>query len=226
VNPNIMDVKLGTRQHRDTETEEKQKRKAARCKDSTSASLGLRIHGISMYSIGERKMVLRDKYWGRVLDDSGVFRALREFIDAPVADPSYVVSKIVSRLELITDCVEAVNWRFYGSSILIVFDSQVEQPAVHVRLIDFGSCDMNSTNSLPGYDEGFVFGLKTLMEGFQRGLRDIGLTRGIDLDLKQEFATNSGDDAKTDDSQTIETLNTSTLTTVKSMLSVEEAKAE
>ena len=170
VNPNIMDVKVGTRQHRDTETEAKQKRKELRCKESTSATLGLRIHGVSMYSNSLRKMVLRDKYWGRSLDDAGVFKAFQEFIDCAVADPRYVVDRIVQRLGQISECIRGVTWRFWGSSILIVFDSQVEQPVVHVRLIDLGSCDMNTEGKYQGADDGFIFGLANLMRGFQKAL--------------------------------------------------------
>jgi inositol-hexakisphosphate kinase len=171
-NPNVMDCKVGTRQHRDNETEAKQKRKEERCKQSTSASLGLRIHGISMYSPMERKMVLRDKYWGRSLDDSGVFTALREFIHTGTANPSHIVSSIVSRLELFISAVKNVTWRFYGSSILIVFNSQEEFPQVQVRMIDFGSCDMNTEGKYSGYDAGFVFGLENLIVGFNKAIEE------------------------------------------------------
>jgi len=170
VNPNIMDVKVGTRQHRDTETEAKQKRKVDRCKESTSATLGLRIHGISRYSPGQRKMGLHDKYWGRSLDDAGVFQALKSFVHTEVASPVHVVESIVSRLEFISSCVQNVTWRFWGSSILIVFDPNVEFPRVEVCLIDFGSCDMNAEKKYTGYDDGFVFGLSKLKEGFQKAI--------------------------------------------------------
>jgi hypothetical protein len=165
-----MDVKIGNRQHRDNETEDKKIRKVERCKASTSAELGLRIHGISMYSKRERKMVLRDKYWGRELSSEGVNEIFREFVDCAVADAHYIVDCIVKRLELIVQCVQDVTWRFYGSSILIVFDSNVEHPLVQVKLIDFGSCDMNTEKKYAGYDEGFAFGLMNLIVQFKKSV--------------------------------------------------------
>lgn len=179
LNPNIMDVKVGTRQHRDTETEEKKARKEARCVASTSASHGLRVHGITMFPRNKfGKMVRIDKYEGRKLQVNGLFDSLKDFVDAPTADPRLVVARVVARLETIRECVKGVTWRFYGSSILIVFDSKVKDPVVHVRLIDMGSCDMNPQGT--SYDEGLVLGLTNLIRGFREGLLRIGSEKGED----------------------------------------------
>ena len=41
--PCILDIKMGTRQHADDDDSEKIARKIAKCKKTTSASLGMRI---------------------------------------------------------------------------------------------------------------------------------------------------------------------------------------
>lgn len=170
--PNIMDVKVGTRQHKDTETAAKQERKAKRCNESTSATLGVRIHGISQHDARGKKMILRDKYWGRALDDEGVWQALQGFVRGQGQE---LILRIISKLEQILDAVSNVSWRFWGSSILFVCDGSAhpKQPAaLGVVLIDFGSADMNEKGEVlgTGCDPGFVFGIKNLILGFQKAL--------------------------------------------------------
>ncbi|KAH9255586.1 hypothetical protein BASA81_006416 [Batrachochytrium salamandrivorans] len=159
-------------QHKDTETAAKQERKAKRCNESTSATLGIRIHGISQHDGKGKQMILRDKYWGRALNDQGVWDALQDFVKG---QGRVLVGQIITKLHAIMKAVEGVSWRFWGSSILFVCDgsAQPKQPAsLGVALIDFGSADMNEKNEVlgAGPDQGFLFGVKNLIVGFEKAL--------------------------------------------------------
>ena len=48
-NPSVLDLKLGTRTYADWATEAKKAKMRARCKDSTSGELGLRVGGMQVY---------------------------------------------------------------------------------------------------------------------------------------------------------------------------------
>lgn len=117
-------------------------------------------------------MILRDKYWGRALNDDGVWEALQGFVKGQGRS---LVAQIIAKLHAIMKAVEGVSWRFWGSSILFVCDGSAKpkQPAyLGVALIDFGSADMNEKSEVlgAGPDQGFLFGVKSLIVGFEKAL--------------------------------------------------------
>ena len=46
--PCILDLKMGTRQHGDDDDEGKRELKMRRCEETTSMSLGIRLHGMQV----------------------------------------------------------------------------------------------------------------------------------------------------------------------------------
>jgi probable phosphoglycerate mutase len=159
--PHILDLKIGTRQHGRFDSPEKQQRKQERCDSTTSATMGLRLAGMQKWSSHEKRFVLKDKYWGRVLKDQELEQTLIDFVNddsskahdvdndtrrpvllggddsngaascSDVSDNVYVptprvavVKEIIAQLEAMMAALLTTRWRFFGSSILIVFDSE------------------------------------------------------------------------------------------------------
>ena len=178
--PHILDLKMGTQQHSPHESAAKQKRKSSRCAATTSASCGMRISGIQLYSKAAKRNMLKDKYWGRSLSVLGLTRALQEFM----SDGDRLRIEIVeSLLQKITKLIEAVSktpMRFYGSSLLVIYDGHTSKVAssssssaentkpgvrdivdsLQVKLIDFAQFMEAKEDSGP--DTGLLFGLRSL----------------------------------------------------------------
>jgi hypothetical protein len=125
--PCILDIKIGTRQHSDTESPAKIARKTARCLNSTSNSLGLRICGMQVYHPDQGQYTFRDKYWGRALTPITFKQALRDyFFDGK----KILLDKIIAmmqRLELFQRAVStdgSNRWRFYSASLLLLYEGE------------------------------------------------------------------------------------------------------
>ena len=122
--PCILDLKVGTRQHSDTEPPSKIASKTARCLHTTSHSLGLRLCGMQVYHPAEGMYAFRDKYWGRGLDVDGFKRAMRDYFWDGERLVEEVVRAFVARMEKMRKAV--VLWtkgrRFYSSSLLLVYE--------------------------------------------------------------------------------------------------------
>ena len=139
--PHVLDLKMGFRQHSDDESAEKIARKTDRVKSSTSASLGARLLGLQTYDRERHRFALKDKYYGRTLSEDGLQQCLGEF----VAGYGGVATSVAEQVAQLREAVKLTTWRFWGSSVLVVFDAESHEAAlktVTVRLIDFGTCQM------------------------------------------------------------------------------------
>lgn len=85
-----------------------------------------------------------------------------------------VIPEIISRLNTLKTVVERLDsWRFYSSSLLIIYEGKKEtvKSKVDVRMIDFA----HTTNGAyvedevlhVGPDRGYLFGLTNLIEVFK-----------------------------------------------------------
>ena len=136
--PNVMDLKLGTRQHSDGDSPDKIARKILRCAETTSGVMGVRISGVqcvwsataapasassassasapSTSSLETSQFMRRKgKYWGRLLAPDGVRAALRDFVVDPVTGALRiaVVRRLLVELEELAAALRQV--RFYFS---------------------------------------------------------------------------------------------------------------
>ena len=122
--PCILDLKVGTRQHSDTEPPSKIASKTARCLHTTSHSLGLRLCGMQVYHPAEDMYQVRDKYWGRGLDAEGFGRAMRDYFYDGERVVAEMVRAFIARMEKMRRAV--LMWtkgrRFYSSSLLLVYE--------------------------------------------------------------------------------------------------------
>uniref|UniRef100_A0A0G4FCR6 Kinase n=1 Tax=Chromera velia CCMP2878 TaxID=1169474 RepID=A0A0G4FCR6_9ALVE len=165
--PCVLDIKMGRRQRKLNASPEKEERQRAKSHSTTSYALGFRLCGCQVYNRRNDMLCYRDKYWGRKLTAERVTEAIHQWFYNGVSCHLDLIAVLVEKLETLMKCLnELRHWRFWSSSLLIVYDGGINDieeklQSVDVRMIDFANTIFLPDNPSP--DEDYLFGLKNLL---------------------------------------------------------------
>jgi len=192
--PVVLDVKVGTRLWYPLDTEDKIGRHVRKAKNTTTQSLGLRLHGLQIYRADEDRFEHWDKHWGRSLSSDSFEKAVFLFINSSHSRLRYpIASALLKHLLLLRRCVESLeSYRFPGCSLLLIFDGaawerlddqnvnedNVEDLTrwlnvdnlVSIKMVDFAKATYSGflhDKIHVGPDQGYLYGLNNLIHIIQ-----------------------------------------------------------
>jgi len=168
--PCVLDIKLGTRQYGDDSSAEKRAKAIKRCASTTSAELGLRVSGMQVWRASDSQPVLWGKDYGKSLTTATFDDVFHNFFDCDKGASRIAVMKaILTRVKSLHSTLKSIDtFRFFSSSLLLIYDGIPNENRIDVRLVDFARVRLpvadGSADYPSGPDEGALLGLSNLAE--------------------------------------------------------------
>jgi len=160
--PCILDIKMGTSSVGEDATPEKREAMSKKDKATTTCTLGLRITAMKVYQLDQEKYLSRDKDWGKNVTDSNFKDSLATFFHNGKDTRYELIAKYVEKLKPIQEWINSqLKVRIYSSSLLFIYDGDPSNNDIELKMIDFAHVHEVKDN---GKDEGYILGMKNLLE--------------------------------------------------------------
>lgn len=122
-------------------------------------------HTLQKYNTDVGKYETLGKLDGQRFTDQELITTLVHFFDNGLHHRTDLMSLLLPKLQRLYDCVaEQPSYRFYSSSLLIIYDGGKLLEEVDVRMIDFAHTVQSRSASGP--DEGYLQGVQSLIDIF------------------------------------------------------------
>jgi hypothetical protein len=149
--PCVLDLKMGTRQYGIDANEKKRRSQQRKCKMTTSRELGVRVCGMQVWNAEQLQYVFEDKYYGRDLKAGPEFQAAltRFFFDGHgyISAMRYI-PVILEKLASLEGMIRSLpGYRFYASSLLILYDRGEEDTQPTARRLSRASSESSATRA-------------------------------------------------------------------------------
>eukprot|EP01123_Difflugia_compressa_P012182 TRINITY_DN5119_c0_g1_i1.p1 TRINITY_DN5119_c0_g1~~TRINITY_DN5119_c0_g1_i1.p1 ORF type:complete len:444 (-),score=67.81 TRINITY_DN5119_c0_g1_i1:36-1292(-) len=161
--PCIMDLKMARNTWEPTAPAKKKVEQSTLDRISTSGELGFRICGMRAWQIKKKEYIIRDKPWGMYIKSTQMEAALRSFFHNGIQFRDDLVMEVLPQLYDILEWFKVQRiFRFYGSSILFVYDgANVDKPVIKAKMVDFAHTVRIRDG---GKDDSYKYGLVTLID--------------------------------------------------------------
>ncbi|KAF2362485.1 Inositol polyphosphate kinase [Trinorchestia longiramus] len=136
--PNVLDLKMGTRQYGDDAPESKRRSQTRKAQHTTTPRLGVRLAGMQVYDRDAKSYVCKNKYVGRELSEDGFQQTLRHFLHNGRRFRTDIVDQIIAKL---TDLRKVVGSLDSFSSL----DSIAKKPSPAIQAT---TCNNNPTDDI------------------------------------------------------------------------------
>lgn len=133
--PCVLDLKMGLCTAGEDASEAKRANMRAKDASTTTHTLGLRICGMRVFDPATQQHVVYGKPWGKRLTADTFQSGLQSFFTPAQPHTPLLIKLFVERVEeLLSHMLTQTTYRFYSSSLLLVYDGDPEQAAANPRI--------------------------------------------------------------------------------------------